>query len=673
MRKHLSKTKDLLKTSRGGEARFHTLRTTVKRMRHISAIVTLIVLGSLLLQIAAPLSAFAAQGATSLNFVTPSGISSEHLEAEIDLFVNPLIGQSTPGAAIVITKDDRIVFSKGYGYANLDQQTPVDPARTVFAYGSISKLFVWTSVMQLVETGRLALDQDIRDKFPDAFRSKIHADKPFTLLDMMSHTAGFEEYSGALFVPEEQNMPSLEEVLLSAQPKQIFEPGEVMSYSNYSTALAGYAVEQVENESFFDYEREHIFLPLGINHTSGHPQLMDRPELLELEATGYGSTEGGGFEARGKYTIPYYPAGSIKGTAEDLARFAIALTSSDHPLFQDESTGETMLAQSYTPHPDMPSNAHGLWEYSLNPRTVGHSGGTVGFSSNFAVVPEERLGIIILTNAESEPELVPGLINKLTHRSNAETEMAEQQLNLSHDVAGKYLLSRNTLSTFQIIMGVLSSITIASTNEHDLTVSVMGREGDYVQIKPDLYQLKSTEIKSLRMSASYLYVERDHDNKIVRISGGQGMDMIPTGSKLSDVILLLSVVSTGASLLFFICAPLALAIRWVIRRKRGMSSTFSSLLTGSAIACGTIMVGLAIYMLCSMVLNPYAKVDLFNTCILLLWCFGIAGLLSVIAAILTGRKTKISAAQRWFRVTSLLLGGILVLNLAGWKFFIFIS
>lgn len=161
--------------------------------------IAIIMLSCAVLQAFSPVRALAEEAeAVKLdhenNAATPSGIPYAQLEAVIDRFVEPLIGLSTPGAAIVITKGDRILFSKGYGYANLEEKIPVDPASTVFAYGSISKLFVWTSAMQLVEQGKMALDTDIRDEFSEDFRGKLRADKPFTLLDLMSHTAGFEEY-----------------------------------------------------------------------------------------------------------------------------------------------------------------------------------------------------------------------------------------------------------------------------------------------------------------------------------------------------------------------------------------------------------------------------------------------------------------------------------------------
>jgi len=224
------------------------------RNRNVIACVVMMLLLNMSIMIAPSLAAAEyGKGAGEAHF-TPSGIPFDQLEQEIDRFVEPFIGQSTPGAAIVITKDDNILFSKGYGYADLAQQTPVDPAATLFGFGSINKLFVWTSIMQLVELGEMTLDTDARTYFPQSFVDKLRADKPFTLLNMMSHTTGYEEYSGPLFIKATKKLESLEDVLLSSQPEQTFEPGKVMSYSNFATALAGYAVEKVSGEAFSEYE-----------------------------------------------------------------------------------------------------------------------------------------------------------------------------------------------------------------------------------------------------------------------------------------------------------------------------------------------------------------------------------------------------------------------------------
>lgn len=294
---------------------------------------------------------------------TPSGIPLDKLEKEIDKYVSNYIGESTPGASITVVKDGEIFFSKGYGYANIEEKILVDPQKTVFEYGSISKLFVWTAAMQLVEQGKLDLNADIKTYLPEDFTSKLTFEKPITMNQIMSHTAGFEDYHFDLIMPSPERIDSLEEVLLSHQPKQIYEPGSTIAYSNYATALAGYVIEQIVGKSFSDYEMEHIFLPLSMSTTSGDPTLANYSEL-ENKAIGYLPKENGKFTKGNWSYVPLYPAGSVNGTAEDLAKFAIALmptNTHDSPLFSHKSTLDKMLTQSYSPQDNILSNAHGFW------------------------------------------------------------------------------------------------------------------------------------------------------------------------------------------------------------------------------------------------------------------------------------------------------------------------
>src|SRR6056297_3032197 len=97
---------------------------------------------------------------------TPSGIPLSDLEKTIDSYVSNYIGKTTPGAAIGVVKDGEIVFLKGYGYADIENKILVNPNRTIFEWASTSKLFTWTSVMQLVEKNKLELDKDIKTYIP---------------------------------------------------------------------------------------------------------------------------------------------------------------------------------------------------------------------------------------------------------------------------------------------------------------------------------------------------------------------------------------------------------------------------------------------------------------------------------------------------------------------------
>lgn len=157
---------------------------------------------------------------------TPSGIPIEGLEEFVDKYAEEYIGDTVAGAAIIAIKDNQIVLSKGYGYADVENQIPMDPETTVLEWGSITKLFVWVSAMQLAEQGKLDLEEDVRSYLPEGFLTKLNFEEPITMLNLMHHNAGFEEYIFDLLFDSPEQLESLEESLKLAEPEQVYKPGE---------------------------------------------------------------------------------------------------------------------------------------------------------------------------------------------------------------------------------------------------------------------------------------------------------------------------------------------------------------------------------------------------------------------------------------------------------------
>ncbi|MGE5776114.1 MAG: serine hydrolase domain-containing protein, partial [Chloroflexota bacterium] len=188
-----------------------------------------------------------------------------------------------PGAVVVVVKDGEVLLSKGYGYADLETRTPVDPEKTLFRPGSVSKLFVWTSVMQLVEQGKLDLNADVNDyldfTIPDTYP------EPITLKTLMTHTPGFEDKGEDLFVIKPENVISLEAYLKKNIPARVFAPGTIGAYSNYGTALASYIVERVSEMPFYEYVETNIFSPLEMTHATFRQPLPT--DLAEDMSSGY--------------------------------------------------------------------------------------------------------------------------------------------------------------------------------------------------------------------------------------------------------------------------------------------------------------------------------------------------------------------------------------------------
>src|ERR1041385_5793077 len=245
----------------------------------------------------------------------------EMTAADIEAFLDGLVPlqikhDDIAGATIAVVKDGKLLFAKGYGYADVEKKKPVSAQDTLFRPGSISKLFTWTAIMQLYEQGKLDLDRNVNDyldfKIPDAFG------KPITLKDIMTHTPGFEEQVKDLF-REDATKLNLGEYLKTHIPARIYPPGTVPAYSNYATAVAGYIVERVSGRPFDQYVAENILKPLNMTHSTFAQPLP--ADLAPLMSNGYrlASDKPGLFEV-----VNPFPAGSLSSSATDMAQFMMA-------------------------------------------------------------------------------------------------------------------------------------------------------------------------------------------------------------------------------------------------------------------------------------------------------------------------------------------------------------
>jgi CubicO group peptidase (beta-lactamase class C family) len=246
-------------------------------------------------------------GALPAAFAQPkpaAPLTAVDAEAFIDgLMPSALRAARVPGAVVVIVKDGQPLLQKGYGLADWDKNIPVDPHKTLFRPGSVSKLFTWTAVMQLVEQGKLELDADL-NKYLD-FSIPGRNGKALTLRHVMTHTTGFEETARDLLTYDSAG-PDLGKVLKAYIPPYVYDPGTTPGYSNYATSLAGYIVQRVSGKSFDDYMDQNVFGPLGMKQSTFRQPL---PEALKGQMSqGYMSWDD---KPKGFEVISMPPAGSM--------------------------------------------------------------------------------------------------------------------------------------------------------------------------------------------------------------------------------------------------------------------------------------------------------------------------------------------------------------------------
>ena len=302
-----------------------------------------------------------------------------------------------PGAVVTVVKDGQLLTARGFGYADREKRTPVDPDRTLFRPGSVSKLVTWTAVMQLVEQGKLDLDKDINTYLD--FKIPDYDGKPITLRQIMTHTAGFEEAIKNLIFSDPAHMQSLGDYLKRWTPKRVFAPGTTPAYSNWATALTGYMIERVSGESFDDYCDKHIFAPLGMTNSTMRQPLP--AALVGQMASGYKpGQEAGKFEIIGPA-----PAGSLSSTGTDMAKFMLAHLDQGKGLLSPEvaATMHNSPLDKVNPVsllPPLNRMELGFFETNVNGREViGHLGDTEFFHTSLHLLMKEGVGVYFSFNS----------------------------------------------------------------------------------------------------------------------------------------------------------------------------------------------------------------------------------------------------------------------------------
>ena len=389
---------------------------------------------------------------------TPSGAAYEDIGAKLDQWAadNPDEYVSFVTAAF---DSDEILYEGTYGLVDRENNIAAQ-TDSVYEWGSISKLTIWVSAMQLYEQGKLDLNADIRTYLPEGFLQNLKYDEPITMLNLMNHNAGWGECTWNLQVDNKEDIVSLGEALKATEPPQIYRPGEVCSYSNWGAALAGYIVECISGQSYAEYVRENIFEPLGMEHTAILPDHSDnawvqqkRTELVHYDY--YGSS----WNSSGNELlfITIYPAGAVTGTIGDLAKFGQSFVREDHPLFAKKETLDLFISpSSYLGDTDIPNCCHGMWvDFYENCTLIGHDGGTNCCSSDLKFDPETGFGYVFMTSSGGKSGVKETLFGAT---STPDMSKYSGTVTKPGGIAGVYTCCRSIRHGFFKLLGIFSML-----------------------------------------------------------------------------------------------------------------------------------------------------------------------------------------------------------------------
>jgi CubicO group peptidase (beta-lactamase class C family) len=577
----------------------------------------------------------------TINIKPVVALEQQVLEEALSDYLNEH-GEKAAGVAVIVVNEDEITYLMD-GYADIKRQIPVDE-ETIFEWGSVSKLLVWISILQLEEAGRLDLDEDISTYLPQDFPLY---DRAITLQHLMNHTAGFDDSYTDLMILNPAGKMSLREVLEGADVQQVYTPGQVVAYSNYGASLAAYVVEEVSGMDFREYVQMHIFAPLHMTRTAIDAEQDDHQWVKEKRKKVQGYTGDLELIEPNNYVIPMYPAGSVMGVATDLQKLMQELLSGDGALlFQQSRTIDSLFQPSlYYPDTNVPRIANGLFFLpSQSGQVFGHGGNTRAFSSSFYMDRQTRTGVLVMTNMAYESTYTLGIpdivFGEYKHKERPNT------LEDSSKWEGIYEPARVSQHGFSKVYGLLLRSKSEPAGEHDLTMNGVY----YSQAEPGVYLTEDD------FSAYAVDVYSGHSgNEKVLSSGQSDLLYIPLNQHLLEWGAL---VLGGLAVLVSICYMILSVLR---RTRKNLFLLFQHVLNTLA--------GLNIFWIFYQAasLTTYVAIQPF----LIANLFYVAGSLVISGFLLLQmRNTKMKKRSALLKVITIMTAVVLSGNILYWEFYL---
>jgi len=317
-------------------------------------------------------------------------IQPEELQQKVDSLLLETVSDITPGSAVLVVKDKEIILNKGYGLANLDYDVPITP-NTVFDLASLAKQFAGYAIAALAEEGVISEEDDVRTYIPEL----PEFGHPITISNLLHHTSGIRDWTSTLPLSGRsfEDVISMDHILRMAyqQEELNFTPGDEYRYSNTGYNLLAEIVERTTGLTFREWTDQNIFQPLGMTQTLF---LDDHKEVIKNRAVGYYQVDDR-FHASSNL-LTALGSSSLFSTTTDLAKWA------DHLMYPSEEKKpvvERMLQTQPLSNGEHNNYAYGISESTFRGTPwISHSGGWASFRTYIAMLPEEDLAIVVLSN-----------------------------------------------------------------------------------------------------------------------------------------------------------------------------------------------------------------------------------------------------------------------------------
>jgi len=312
------------------------------------------------------------------------------IEKARELIEALMVETHAPGVAVSIGIKGEIVWSEGFGYADVEQESPVTSANTKFRIGSVSKPMTAVAIGRLYEEGKLDLDAPVQTYVPSF---PVKRQGVITTRLLAGHLAGIRHYKNDEFLST-RHYPTVSEGLdIFKDDPLLHAPGSAYSYSSYGWNLISVVVENVADQEFLSYMDEYVFKPAGMTNT-----VADFVTPIIPNRTGYYESTSSGIQNTPYVDNSYkWAGGGFLSTSDDLIRFGFAHLNSD---YLNPETVEILWTPQTTTAGD--DTGYGIgWTYRMDGFGrffAGHNGGSVGGTTTFAIYPDDQLVVAVIAN-----------------------------------------------------------------------------------------------------------------------------------------------------------------------------------------------------------------------------------------------------------------------------------
>lgn len=342
-------------------------------------------------------------------FFTFTVYAQMRLEQDLDLLLSKRFNSNQAGIAVMVVKEGKTLYQKGFGLANIATQERITP-QTNFRMASVSKQFTAMCIMLLHKQGKLSYDDNLLKFFPD-FDQNVG--QKVKIRHLLTHSSGIIDYEN--LIPENQKNQVLDEevvTLLRSQSKTYFEPGSEFRYSNSGFCLLEQIVEKASAQSYIHFITKHIFQPLKMTHT----RIYDTGQNIPHRAMGYTrNKEGGLIDSDQSITSATKGDGCVYTSLEDYKKWHNSLTKNTLIDLEKELTSVNIA---------LPKNVKGRyglgWFYAQdaqNPLAIYHTGSSCGFSNGVLIVPSKQYLFLYFSNIADNHAVEKELVDVLKKHS----------------------------------------------------------------------------------------------------------------------------------------------------------------------------------------------------------------------------------------------------------------